>query len=106
MRDVPHGARGAAGRWPHAPVVVEYLKVGWTEAQLADLFERMGAKPRDLLRANGTPAVDLGLTDPRADDAAILQAMVAHPILVERPIVVTPKGVFLCRPASRLDEAL
>jgi arsenate reductase len=90
----------------HAPEVVEYLKVGWSETQLKDLFERMGAKPRDLLRIKGTPAEELGLTDPGATDAEILRAMTAHPILVERPIVVTPKGVFLCRPASRLDEAL
>ena len=90
----------------HAPRVVEYLKVGWTEAQLKGLFERMGVRPRDLLRVKGTPAEDLGLTDPAVSDAEILRAMAAHPILVERPIVVTPKGAFLCRPASRLDEAL
>jgi arsenate reductase len=90
----------------HTPEVVEYLKVGWTEAQLTELFRRMGVRPRDLLRAKGTPAEDLGLTDPGVGDAEILRAMVEHPILVERPIVVTLKGVFLCRPASRLDEAL
>jgi arsenate reductase len=90
----------------HAPEVVEYLKVGWTEAQLEVLFQRMGVRPRDLLRTKGTPAEELGLTVQAATDAAILRAMAAHPILVERPIVVTPKGVFLCRPASRLDEAL
>jgi arsenate reductase len=92
-----------AGR---APEVVEYLKVGWSEAQLADLFKRMGVKPRDLLRVKGTPAEELGLTDPGVGDAEILRAMTRHPILVERPIVVTPKGAFLCRPASRLEEAL
>jgi arsenate reductase len=90
----------------HAPQVVEYLKVGWTEPQLADLFKRMGVRPREILRAKGAPAEELGLTAPGVDDAEILRAMVQHPILVERPIVVTPKGVFLCRPASRLDEAL
>jgi len=88
------------------PEVVEYLKVGWTESQLAELFGRMDVKPRDLLRVRGTPAEDLGLTKPGVTDAAIIKAMVAHPILVERPIVITPKGVFLCRPAHRLAEAL
>ena len=88
------------------PQVVEYLKVGWTEAQLTDLFARMGVKPRDLLRVRGTPAEELGLTQPGVADAAIIKAMVGHPILVERPIVITPKGAFLCRPAHRLAEAL
>lgn len=90
----------------HAPQVVEYLKAGWTEAQLADLFERMGVKPRDMLRVRGDLAEELRLTRPGVGDAEILSAMVAHPILVERPIVVTPKGVFLCRPADRLSQAL
>jgi len=90
----------------HAPEVVEYLKARWTEAQLTHLFEGMGVGPRDLLRVKGTPAEELGLTDPGVGDAEILRAMVQHPILVERPIVVTPKGVFLCRPADRLAAAL
>ena len=88
------------------PQVIDYLKAGWSESQLADLFARMGVKPRDLLRVRGTPAEELGLTRPGVSDAAIIKAMVAHPILVERPIVITPKGVFLCRPAHRLAEAL
>jgi arsenate reductase len=90
----------------HTPKVVEYLKDGWDEAQLADLFDKMGVKPRDMLRVRGTPAEELGLTNPAVGDAEILRAMTRHPILVERPIVVTPKGVFLCRPADRLAEAL
>lgn len=90
----------------HAPEVVEYLKDGWTETQLGDLFARMGVKPRDMLRTRGTPAEELGLTDPGVGDAEILRAMVDHPILVERPIVITKKGVFLCRPADRLAQAL
>jgi arsenate reductase (glutaredoxin) len=90
----------------HAPKVVDYLKDGWTEAQLADLFKRMGVTPRELLRIRGTPAEELGLTKPGVSDAAILSAMVEHPILVERPIVVTAKGAFLCRPADRLAQAL
>jgi len=89
-----------------SPEVVEYLKAGWTEAQLKDLFARMGVKPRDILRVRGTPAEELGLTRPGVGDAEIIRAMTEHPILVERPIVVTPKGAFLCRPADRLAEAL
>ena len=89
-----------------APKVVEYLKAGWTEAQLKDLLGRMGARPRDVLRVRGAPAEELGLTDPKISDAAVLKAMVKHPILVERPIVATPKGVALCRPADRLKALL
>jgi arsenate reductase len=90
----------------HVPEVVEYLKAGWTEAQLRDLFGKMGVTPRQMMRTRGELAEELGLTDPSATDTAILKAMVAHPVLVERPIVMTPKGVFLCRPADRLAEAL
>jgi arsenate reductase len=90
----------------HRPQVIDYVKAGWSEAQLTDLFSRMGVKPRDLLRVRGTPAEALGLTAPGVGDAAIVKAMVAHPILVERPIVITAKGAFLCRPAHRLAEAL
>ena len=90
----------------HAPQVVDYVKTGWTEPQLADLFDRMGVTPRQMLRTRDGLAAELGLTDPTVGDTAILKAMVAHPVLVERPIVVTPKGVFLCRPADRLDDAL
>lgn len=90
----------------HEPRVVEYLKAGWTKAQLQDLLKRMGATPRDVLRVRGTPAEELGLTDPKASDDQILEAMVAHPILVERPIVVTPKGAALCRPAEKVRDLL
>jgi len=88
------------------PKVVEYLKVGWTIDQLKGLLAAMKLTPRDILRVRGTPAEELGLTDPAATDEAILAAMVAHPILVERPIVVTPKGVALCRPADRVQTLL
>jgi arsenate reductase len=89
-----------------APTVVEYLKAGWTKAQLTDLFARIGKTPRQMLRVRGTPAEALGLTDPAISDAKILEAMVAHPILVERPIVVTPKGAALCRPAESLQTLI
>ena len=90
----------------HQPEVVEYLKAGWTEPQLKDCFAKMGVTARQMLRTKGALAEELGLTDAKAGDAAILKAMVAHPVLVERPIVITPKGVFLCRPADRLAQAL
>lgn len=89
-----------------APKVVEYLKVGWTEAQLKDLLKRMGCSAQDILRVRGTAAEALGLTDPSASVAAILKAMVDDPILVNRPIVVTPKGAALCRPAERVLDLL
>ena len=88
------------------PAVVEYLKAGWTVAQLTDLFARMGKAPRELLRVRGTPAEDLGLTKAGVTDAQIIAAMVSHPILVERPIVITDKGVALCRPAETLRTLL
>ena len=84
----------------YAPEVVEYLKAGWTRSQLEDLFASMGAGPQDLLREKGAPAAELGLLDPSISDARILDAMVIHPVLVNRPIVVTPKGARLCRPSE------
>jgi arsenate reductase len=84
----------------YAPTVVEYLKTGWTRPQLERLLGAMGAGPRDMLREKGTPAAELGLLDPVVGDDQLLDAMVAHPILVNRPIVVTPKGVRLCRPSE------
>jgi arsenate reductase len=88
------------------PKVVEYLKIGWTVDQLKTLLAAMKLKPRDVMRVKGTPAQELGLTDPATSDEAILAAMVAHPILVERPIVTTPKGSALCRPAERLQSLI
>lgn len=82
------------------PTVVEYLKAGWTKAQLKDLLTRMDAKAHDILRVNGTKAVELGLTDPSAADDVLIAAMIIEPILVNRPIVVTAKGAALCRPAE------
>lgn len=84
----------------HTPTVVEYLKTGWTVPQLKDLLARMGARPRDILRARGTPAAELGLLEAGVSDEVLLAAMAAHPILVERPILVTPRGVKLCRPSE------
>jgi arsenate reductase len=88
------------------PEIVEYRKVGWTRPLLDKLLGDMGATPRDALREKGTPAAELGLLDPAVPDEAILAAMVEHPILVNRPIVVTPKGTKLCRPSEVVLEML
>jgi arsenate reductase len=88
------------------PKVVEYLKTGWTKPQLRGLLAAMKASPRDILRVRGTAAESLGLTAPGTTDDKILDAMVADPILVERPIVVTERGAALCRPAERLTGLL
>jgi arsenate reductase len=88
------------------PTVVEYLKAGWTREQLLDLLAQAGASPRDWLRDKGTPAAELGLLEPGVTDEAVLNAMVGHPILVNRPILVTPKGVGLCRPSERALDLL
>ncbi len=84
----------------YEPKVVEYLKAGWTRPQLNQLIAAMGDGPRAILREKGTPAAELGLLEPSATDDAILDAMVAHPILVNWPIVATPKGTHLCRPSE------
>lgn len=84
----------------YEPEVVEYLQVGWSKPQLHELLQAMGARPRDILREKGTPAAELGLLKADVSDETILDAMVEHPILVNRPIVVTPKGVRLARPSE------
>lgn len=86
----------------HEPQVVEYLKTGWAKPQLHALFMAMNKSARDLLRVRGTPAEALGLTALDVSEDAILAAMVEHPILVERPIVVTPKVTLLARPQDVL----
>jgi arsenate reductase (glutaredoxin) len=89
-----------------AVTVVEYLKSGWTRDQLRELLTAMNASPRDILREKGTPAEELGLLDDSVSDDAILAAMVAHPILVNRPIVLSPKGAKLCRPSETVAALL
>ena len=88
------------------PRVVEYVKEGWAKDQLKDLFARMGVRPRQMMRTKGALAEELGLLDESVGDEAILDAMVANPILVERPVVVTPKGVTLARPADKVLDVL
>ncbi|MEW6597863.1 MAG: arsenate reductase (glutaredoxin) [Pseudomonadota bacterium] len=90
----------------YTPTVIDYLREGWTRAQLQGLLAAMCVRPRDILREKGTPAEELGLLDPAVDDDRILDAMVASPILVNRPLVVTPKGVRLCRPSEAVLNLL
>lgn len=92
-----------AGIEPH---VVEYLKTPPSRALLEQLIERAGIAPRDLLREKGTPYADLGLGDPGLGDSELVDAMMAHPILINRPIVVTDKGTVLCRPSEKVLDLL
>lgn len=92
-----------AGIEPH---VVEYLKAPPSRALLEQLIARMAMPARELLREKGTPFAELGLDDPTLSDAQLLDAMMAHPILINRPIVVTPLGVKLCRPSEAVLDIL
>ena len=101
-RNVVAMAQGAG----YTPTVVEYLKAGWSHDQLRELAGEAGLTFRQLMREKGTPAAELGLLAEDATEDQILDAMVAHPILVNRPIVVTPRGVKLCRPSEVVLELL
>ncbi|MGF6274575.1 arsenate reductase [Massilia sp. UYP11] len=90
----------------HEPEVVDYLANPPTRAQLAHLIAHAGLQPRDAVRRKEALYAELGLDRPEVTDAALLDAMAAHPILIERPFVVTPKGVRLCRPFARVHEVL
>lgn len=92
-----------AGVEPH---VVEYLKTPPSRAMVAELAARTGMPLRSLLREKGTPFAELGLGDPALSDEALLDAIEAHPILLNRPIVVTPRGVRLCRPSEEVLDLL
>jgi len=88
------------------PTIVDYVKSPPSVADLKAVLKEMGGKPRDLLRRRGTPYDELGLDDAKLGDAALLAAMHEHPILIERPVVRTPKGTRLCRPPERLKDIL
>jgi arsenate reductase len=90
----------------YEPKVVEYLKTGWTSEQLGGLFKRMGVSARDVLRARGTPAEELGLLKDGVSDETIIAAMIEYPAMVERPIVETPKGAVLARPVEAVLAVL
>ena len=84
------------------PTVIEYLKEGWTKPQLLALFAAANLTPKTALRVSKSPAEELGLLNENVTDEAILEAMLEHPILVNRPIVSTEKGVKLCRPCEQV----
>jgi arsenate reductase len=84
------------------PGVIEYLKTPPSRDKLIDLLAAMDMKPRELLREKGTPYADLGLGDATLTDDVLVDAMIAHPILINRPIVVTRKGAALCRPSEKV----
>jgi len=88
------------------PVVIEYLKTPPTRERLIELIAAMGIPVRALLREKGTPYAELGLADAKWTDGELIDAMMAHPILINRPIVVTPKGVRLCRPSEAVLDLL
>ncbi|MCP5431982.1 MAG: arsenate reductase (glutaredoxin) [Alphaproteobacteria bacterium] len=88
------------------PAIVEYLKTPPTRAELERLIARMGVPVREVLRRKGTPYDELGLGDEGLEDEALLDAMMAHPILINRPIVETPRGVRLCRPSEAVLDIL
>jgi arsenate reductase (glutaredoxin) len=92
-----------AGIEPH---VIEYLKTPPTRLLLRQLIDRMGIPVREVVREKGTPYKELGLDNPDVTDDQLLDAMMAHPILINRPIVVTPKGVRLCRPSEAVLDLL
>ncbi len=92
-----------AGIEPH---VVEYLKTPPSRALLIELIDRAGMTPRDLLREKGTPYAELGLGDTSLSDEALVDAMIAHPVLINRPLVVSPLGVKLCRPSEAVLDLL
>lgn len=90
----------------YEPKVIEYLKEGWTLPQLLALFAAANLTPRQALRISRSPAEEMGLTAPEVSDDHLLEAMLQHPILVNRPIVCTPKGVKLCRPSETVLDLL
>ena len=92
-----------AGIEPH---VIEYLKTPPNRPRLISLIGRMGITPRELLREKGTPFGELGLGDPQLSDEQLIDAMIEHPILINRPIVVSPLGVRLCRPSEAVLDLL
>lgn len=88
------------------PRIIEYLQTPPSRTELVELMRQMGITPRELLRRKGTPYDELGLDDPRFSDDELIDFMIAQPILINRPIVVTPQGVKLCRPSEAVLDIL
>lgn len=89
-----------------APVVIEYLQTGWTRPQLLGLFAAADITPKQALRTSKSPAAELGLLAEGVTDDTILDAMLLHPVLVNRPLVCAPKGTRMCRPSERVLDLL
>lgn len=90
----------------YKPVVIDYTREGWTRGQLLALFAAANLTPRAALRTTKSPAAELGLLDEAVSDDALVDYMIAHPILVNRPLVASPKGVRLCRPSESVLDLL
>lgn len=90
----------------YSPVIIDYLKDGWTKNQLLGLFAAANITPREALRTAKSPAKELGLLDENVSDDAIISAMLEHPVLVNRPIVCSAKGVKLCRPSEKILDLI
>jgi len=90
----------------YRPEIIEYLQIGWTRPQLLALFAAAGLTPRAAIRETKSPASELGLLEKSVTDKTILAAMLEHPVLVNRPIVATPKGIKLCRPSETVLDLL
>lgn len=90
----------------YTPTIIPYLDTGWTRPQLLALFAAADLTPRTALRTSKSPAAELGLLDESVEDEALLAAMLEHPVLVNRPIVCSPKGVRLCRPSEVVLDLL
>lgn len=90
----------------YEPNIIDYLQTGWQREQLVNLFAAAGLTPRTALRETKSPAKDLGLLDPGVSEGALLDAMLDHPVLVNRPIVVTDKGTRLCRPSETVLDLI
>ena len=88
------------------PEIIEYLRTPPTREELVGMLVAMDATPRDILRAKEPLAKELGLLDPASTDRELIDAMLDHPILIERPIVITEKGARICRPVERVSEIL
>jgi len=90
----------------YKPAIIDYLRDGWTRNQLLALFAAANLTPRTALRTTKSPAAELGLLDENVSDDALLEALLIHPVLVNRPIVATPMGVRLCRPSESVLNLL
>jgi arsenate reductase len=88
------------------PAIIDYVKTPPSVADIKAVLKEMSARPRDLLRRRGTPYDELGLDDDKLTDTALIAAMHAHPILIERPVVRAARGTRLCRPPERLKDIL